>query len=409
MKIALLHYSAPPIVGGVESVLAHHARLMTSAGHQVTIFAGRGESFDPAISIRILPLLDSRNAEVMAVKVELDKGKCTESFMHLRDRIQNELTSEMQDFDVLIAHNVASLHKNLALTAAIHNAYRLPGFPRLILWHHDLAWTTPRYRSELHDGYPWQLLREYWSGATQVVISEIRRKELSKLIGLPEQKIRVIPNGVELYSFFKFSERTIELVEELHLLDANPLFLLPARLTPRKNIELAIRIIDALRKDFPQVRLLITGPEGPHNPANRAYRQKLIALRDELGLQQAVNFLADMTPEFLPDEVIADFYRLADALLFPSREEGFGIPLIEAGFSGIPVFCADIPVLRELGGKDLSYFDPDGDPAFIAGQINARLQSEMTLRWARRARYGYNWHSIDNLYIEPLIIKEDKW
>lgn len=408
MKIALLHYSAPPIVGGVESVLAHHARLMTAAGHQVTLFVGRGESFDPTISIRVLPLMDSRNAEVMAVKAELDKGKCTDSFINLRDRIQKELTCELQGFDVLIAHNVASLHKNLALTAAIHKVYRLPGFPRLILWHHDLAWTTPRYHSELHDGYPWQLLREDWPGATQVVISEIRRKELSKLISLHEQQIQVIPNGVELYSFFKFSERTVEIVEKLQLLDANPLFLLPARLTPRKNIELALRIINALREEFPHVRLLITGPEGPHNPANRAYRQKLIELRDELGLQESVNFLAELTPEFLPDEVIADFYRLADALLFPSHEEGFGIPLIEAGFSGIPVFCADIPVLRELGGDDLSYFDPDGDPILIARQINTRLKSEMTLRWAQRARHGFSWNSIDRLYIEPLITKEDK-
>lgn len=408
MKIALLHYSAPPIVGGVESVLAHHARLMTAAGHQVTLFVGRGESFDPAISIRVLPLLDSRNAEVMAVKDELDKGQCTDLFINLRDRIQKELSCELQGFDVLIAHNVASLHKNLALTAAIHKAYSLQGFPRLILWHHDLAWTTPRYHSEMHDGYPWQLLREDWPGATQVVISEIRRKELSKLISLPEQQIQVVPNGVELYSFFKFSERTVEIVEKLRLLDANPLFLLPARLTPRKNIELALKIINVLREDFPQVRLLITGPEGPHNPANRAYRQKLIELRDDLGLQGSVNFLAELTPEFLPDEVIADFYRLADALLFPSHEEGFGIPLIEAGFSGIPVFCADIPVLRELGGDDLSYFDPDGDPILIARQISTRLQSEKTLRWARRARHSFSWNSIDRLYIEPLIYKEDK-
>ena len=61
----------------------------------------------------------------------------------------------------------------------------------------------------------------------------------------------------------------------------------------------------------------------------------------------------EVTAGFLPDEVIADFYRLSDALLFPSREEGFGIPIIEAAFSSIPVFCYNIPVLRELGGEDV--------------------------------------------------------
>ena len=68
MKIALLHYSSPPIVGGVESVLAHHARLLTNAGHEVTILAGRGEAFDERIKVQILPRLDSRHMEVMEVK-----------------------------------------------------------------------------------------------------------------------------------------------------------------------------------------------------------------------------------------------------------------------------------------------------------------------------------------------------
>ena len=146
-------------MGGVESVLAHHARLMTKAGHQVTIFAGRGKTFDTAIPVRILPLLDSRDTQVMEVKRELDAGQYTPNFDNLRDEITKELLSALHGFDVLIAHNVASLHKNLALTAAIREIYTTEGFPHLILWHHDLAWTTPRYRHEMHPGYPWDLIR----------------------------------------------------------------------------------------------------------------------------------------------------------------------------------------------------------------------------------------------------------
>jgi mannosylglucosylglycerate synthase len=408
MKIVLLHYSAPPVVGGVESVMASHARLLVASGHQVTILVGRGEAFDPLIPVHVHPLLDSRNAEVLAVKAELDQGRCTESFLLLRDRIQVELVGEVAGADILIAHNVASLNKNLALTAALNSFYTQPGFPRLILWRHDLACSTQRYRGELHDGYPWQLLCQEWPGATEVVVSETRRRELTNLIHIPESQIKLVPNGVDLYSFYKLSPRTIELVEKLNLLEADPLFLLPARLTPRKNIELALKILGALRQQMTNARLLITGPEGPHNPANAAYRMKLDQIRDKLGLQKAAHFLAEITTGFLPDEVISDFYKLADALLFPSLEEGFGIPLIEAGVSNIPVFCADIPVLRELGGDDVSYIDPKGDPGSIASQIHARLQSEMTNRWSRRARHGYTWSSIDRLYLEPLIQGKEK-
>ena len=115
--------------------------------------------------------------------------------------------------------------------------------------------------------------------------------------------------------------------------------------------------------------------------------------------------MAEISPDFLSNAVIADFYRLADALIFPSREEGFGIPIIEAAFSSIPVFCADIPVLRELGGDDVSYFDPDSDPLSITNQIVRRLSSEATSRWARRARKYFTWDSIYERYIEPLILE----
>jgi len=403
MKIALLHYSSPPIVGGVESVLAHHARLMTNAGHEVTILAGRGEIFDERIKVCILPRLDSRHPEVMEVKDFLDVGQHSPTFELLREQIRKELLEEVKGFDVLIAHNVASLHKNLALTAVLHDEYKNPDFPHLILWHHDLAWTTPRYRDELHEGYPWDLLRTNWEGVTQVTVSKLRQDELAELCRVTKEAIHVIPNGVDLNAFFKFESQTMELIERLNLMEADPFFLLPVRLTTRKNIELALQVMAEVRKDFPKAMLLVTGPEGPHNPNNRAYKEKLLSMRDKLNLEDVVHFLAEVTSEFMPDAVIADFYRIADALLLPSREEGFGIPVIEAAFSKVPVFCADIPVLRELGEENVTYFDPDANPLEVAMQIKVRLEAEITSRWGRRAKHGYSWGQIYARHIVSLL------
>jgi glycosyltransferase involved in cell wall biosynthesis len=403
MKIALLHYSSPPIVGGVESVLAQHARLMTKAGHSVSVFTGRGEDFQAHIPVCVFPLIDSRNPEVLEVKRHLDDGIVPSSFEELRSRIERDLQNSLAGFDLLIAHNVASLHKNLALTAAIKSASQRTEFPPLILWHHDLAWTTPRYRQEMHPGYPWDLLRTDWGSARHVVVSELRRRELADLLNIPPNAIRVVPNGVDINMFFKLDPQTIHLVDQMHLLDADPLLLLPVRITPRKNIELALNVLAELRARFPQAMLLVTGPEGPHNPANGAYRSRLLELRDRLGLQGAAHFLADVAEGFIPDEVIADFYRLSDALLFPSLEEGFGIPVIEAAFDSMPVFYSDIPVLRELCGEDGTYFDPAADPASIAALVYDRLQSEITSRWARRARHIYTWDSIYTAHIGPLL------
>ncbi len=112
---------------------------------------------------------------ILEMKAALDAGNVPSAFALLRDELLAELSAALVGVDVLIAHNVCSLAKNLALTAALHALSQRPGAPMLILWHHDLAWTTPRYRDELHDGQPWDLLRTDWPWATQVVISAVRR------------------------------------------------------------------------------------------------------------------------------------------------------------------------------------------------------------------------------------------
>ena len=405
MKIAILHYSVPPIVGGVESVIAHHARLISADGHSVRLLAARGEALGEQIPLITMPLADSRHERVLQVKEQLDRGEVTNDFEVTRDKLMIELQAALAGADVLIAHNVGSLNKNLGLTAALHQLHIHNQLPRLILWHHDLAWTTPRYQPELHEGYPWDLLSTNWGNTTHVVVSELRRMELADLMRLDPAIIRVIPNGVDAARFYKLELQTQTLLKQMHLLDAAPILLLPVRVTPRKNIELALHTLAELRKQFPQAALVVTGPLGPHNGNNVQYFETLINLRTQLGLSSSAHFLAELNDDFLPDEVFADFFRVADALFFPSREEGFGIPLIEAAFSHLPTFCADIPSLRELGLNDALYFSPDADPVKIAEMLAEYFRSSMPARLALRARSAFRWEAIYQHHIAPLLSK----
>lgn len=403
MKIALLHYAAPPVVGGVESVLAHHAWLMADAGHTVRVIAGRGGAFDPRVEMILLPLIDSRHPDVLAAKAELDAGRVPPAFPDLVQNINQVLQPALNGADALIAHNVCSLHKNLALTAALRSLAGQPGSPRLILWHHDLAWTTPRYQDELHDGTPWDLLRQPWPDVTQVVVSEVRQRELADLLQIPASQIAVVPNGLDAVAFLKIEDQTRDLAERLGLWEAAPLLLAPVRITPRKNLELALGVLAALRETHRQASLVVTGPPGPHNPANAEYFARLKALRSELKLGGAAHFLAEQVETYLPDAVIADFYRLADGLLLPSREEGFGIPVLEAGLARLPVFCADIAPLRALAGEDGVYFAPDADPRQVAGLIAGRLASDPAYRLRVHVRQRYTWESVYRTQIAPLL------
>jgi glycosyltransferase involved in cell wall biosynthesis len=150
---------------------------------------------------------------------------------------------------------------------------------------------------------------------------------------------------------------------------------------------------------------VVTGPLGPHNGNNLKYFEMLTDLRAQLGLKDSAHFLVELIDSFLPDEIIFDFYRIADALFFPSREEGFGIPLIEAAFSHLPAFCADIPPLRELGLGDAIYFSPDEDPAKIANLLVEYFQSSSAARLSMRVRSSFRWEAIYREYIAPILSK----
>ncbi len=402
LNVTLLHYAAPPVVGGVERVVAEHARLMVEAGHVVTVVAGRGEQWDSRIAVRRVPLIDSRHPDVLAIKESLDEGTVPPEFGPLAAELVPMLRAALVGSNMVVAHNVGSLHKNLPLTAALTDLAQCDPHIPVILWHHDLAWTSERYQAELHSGWPWDLLRTPWANR-HVVVSEARRAELAALLGLPETEIAVVPNGVEAGAQLALSPETEALAALLGLAEAAPLLLLPARLTRRKNVELALSALSTLRRSMSAAQLLVTGPAGPHNPANQAYLQRLLDLRDHLGLRGAAHLLADVLPDPVGNRTVGDLYRLADAVLLPSFEEGFGIPVLEAALARRPVFAANIPSLRELGGADVSWFDPRGSPEALAELIARRLGDDPVYRLAVHVRTHYSWSVIYRNHIAPVL------
>ncbi|MFH1475160.1 MAG: glycosyltransferase [Chloroflexota bacterium] len=403
-SIALVHYTAPPVVGGVEHVLDAHARLLADAGHRVRIVAGRGASGDPRVAFVGVPLADTQHPAVIALQVGLDAGRIPAAFDATVATLAGALGAALGDADVVIAHNVASLNRNLALTAALHGLATRAGAPRLILWHHDLAWTLPAYRPTLHEGHPWDLLRNRWPGATQVTISAARRADLAALQGLPVSAVRVVPNGVDITALLGLAGATVSLIRAADLLAFDPLILLPVRITPRKNIELALRVVAALRAaGRPHAGLVVTGPVDPHLGAADAYLAALVGLRQELGLDGAAVFLAEMLDDPADRALVLGLYRLADLLLLPSFDEGFGIPILEAAAHRLPIVCSNLPSLREMAGEAATYFEVDADPGLIAAMTIARLDGDALVSFARRVRTEYAWEAVYRREIAPLL------
>jgi mannosylglucosylglycerate synthase len=405
-KISILHYASPPIIGGVESTIYHHARLLTEAGFNVDVISGRGQKFHPDVNFHKILDIDSRQPEPFYVGQELTKGRVTPAFELLANRIYEQLTDLLHEQSILIVHNAVTLHKNLPLTSALYKiakGHRIP----TVAWCHDFAWQDELYTSDLHPGYPWDLLKTAWPGVTYVAVSEHRRTRLAELLSLPPEEIWVITPGVDQISFLGIEPDIHQLIKKLNIQDADPLGLLPARLTRRKNIEYAVQITAALKQHKPNVQLLVTGPPGPHNPKNTGYLEFLKTLTMKLGLESSVLFLYEYgqegQPLHLSDTAIAGLYRLADFLIFPSLREGFGIPVLEAGLARLPVFAADIPPVSESAGDLAHLFDPEGNPEEAAAAIIKKLDNNIEYQLRKRVLQKFTWEAILKKDILPLI------
>jgi glycosyltransferase involved in cell wall biosynthesis len=143
------------------------------------------------------------------------------------------------------------------------------------------------------------------------------------------------------------------------------------------------------------------GPLGAHNPANAIYLDELRDLRRARGVEDAVVFLQEQGN--VNDAARRDLYALADALLFPSAREGFGIPILEAGIARLPIFCADLAPFRESAGEWANYFALDETPAAIAARIADALARDARYRLKQRVVREYAWQRIFAEKIEPLL------
>lgn len=410
MKIGIIHYAAPPVVGGVELTIYHHARVLTDLGHQVTIVAGVGDAVLPGVRYQAEPLAGSRDKTILAMGEQLATGHIPADFEALVSRTQTALLTHFADCDVIIGHNLFTLHKNMVLTTAVYRLTEANQGPPWVAWHHDFAWLRPQYQPELHPGEPWELLKRTWPGVRHVTVSQAQQADLTKLYGVPLSDITVVPPGVEPTNFYRCTETVAHLVNQWGLLEADCVLLLPARITRRKNIELGLRWLAAVRNYAPDwdVRLLITGPPGPHNPKNAAYLQELLTLRNELNLSKAVHFVYQANenstePLLLDDADIANLYQIADAMLFPSRQEGFGIPILEAGLARLPIFATDLLPFRESGGPFPHLFPLDTPPAQVGQTIVDTLQSDAAYQLRRRILTKFTWRGLVQNKIMPLL------
>jgi len=412
-ETAVLHYTAPPVVGGVEAVIQAHARVFVEAGCPVSVVAGWGEhkALPPATGFIRIPEMDSRYREVVRMSAALEQGRVPSGFDDLANRLVEALTTILDRFDNVIVHNVLTKHFNLPLTTALHYLLDAGVIHRCIAWCHDFTWASPRSRSKVHPGYPWDLLRTHRPDVTYVVVSERRQVALAALFGCPREEIRIVYNGVEPATLLGLSKEGDALATRLGLLESDLVLLMPVRVTRAKNIEYALRVTAALKAQGCRPKLVLTGPPDPHSAQSMAYFRSLQELRRQLDVEEEMRFVFESGPDperphTIDSRVVGDLFRLSDVVFMPSHREGFGMPVLEAGLTGVPVACTDVPAAEEIGGADVMIFGADDDPASLAERLLAWTDQSPVHRLRRRVRQNYTWRAIFRRDIKPLLEEE---
>jgi glycosyltransferase involved in cell wall biosynthesis len=239
---------------------------------------------------------------------------------------------------------------------------------------HDLAWLHPE--AQTPPGLARFLApvarRAIERSTTVFTVSETIRSELLNRFAVDENRVVVATNAAATH-FFETSPLSEEELVTLEL--RAPYLLYVGTIEPRKNIPLLVRAMACLPRDL---NLVIVGKRGWEATSQ-------LAQIDHLGLQSRV-----VLPGYITEELLARTYASAAAVVYPSRYEGFGLPIVEGLASGVPVVASDIPVFREVGGNEVFFFDPTDSDALTSaieqaitsaqGSIDARVRRQAQAR-----------------------------
>jgi len=337
--VAHLHWTLPPVAGGVETHLAEFARVLAARGHPVTLFTGRGGLEDvPGVDIVRTEFLD------------LDRYSPSPSESVLRERAERfavTLRAELGQRGIKVVHG--------------HNLHHFTPVPAMVLTrlqnemglrvHHT-------YHSIWDDSPDIADLCRGWPG--QHALSEYVSKECANKLKLPTIHTRP---GV--------AHDRYDDVPPPPTGPGDQVVLLPARLFPEKGAKIAVRMLHSLRAEGFAVRLILTTPAQTVDweRTSVAFRGELDALVTALGLDRHVEFRAATFDE------MPRLYAESNIVIYPSvYPEPLGLAPLEAAAAGRPVVVAGIGGLPETVDPDVTgYIIPPHDPDTLTDRVRTLL------------------------------------
>jgi glycosyltransferase involved in cell wall biosynthesis len=210
-----------------------------------------------------------------------------------------------------------------------------------------------------------------------IAVSQHTKMDLVEYMGIPENKITVIYNGID-HTIYKPCNGNLRLIDR-------PYILYVGSERSRKNLGNLIKALAVLKKDFSDLNLLKVGPIGRRD----AYHENTQSILSNLGITRDVTFV-----DYVSEDDLASYYRSAELLVYPSLYEGFGLPPLEAMACGCPVVTSDTSSLPEVVGDAGILVDPhDIDSLTNAIKrvlVDDNLKRDMVTKGLERAQ-TFSW------------------
>jgi glycogen(starch) synthase len=357
MRVLILSWEYPPLI---EGGLARHVRKLAEQlvvqGVEVNVLA-RGledspseEELDGVMVHRVREPERPRDLSEFVTWVEHMNADMLAAGVEVGDRY---------DFDLVHGHDwlVAVAGDHLA------NRFRCPLAVTIHATEYGRhqGWVDKHPQSHIHNVEHWMANR----AERVIACSAYMREHISDIYGLEEERIAVIPNGIDPADLVPVDD--LETLRSRFAAPDERLVLLVGRLVYEKGFQLALEALPGLIERVGNVRFIVAG--------SGTAEQELREQATRLGLDDHGAFVG-----WIGDDVLHSLYRIADLTVVPSIYEPFGLVALEAMASGCPCLVADTGGLREVVPNDdvgLRFHSRDPDSL---GQMAERLLTEDDLR-----------------------------
>ncbi|HLM50200.1 MAG TPA: glycosyltransferase family 4 protein [Solirubrobacteraceae bacterium] len=361
MKVLILSWEYPPLI---EGGLARHVRKLA-------------EQLVAAEDVEVHVL--TRGDDAMAVEEELDGVLVHRVREPRRPRDLGEFVAwiEHMNADMLAAEvelgdrhafDLVHGHDWLVAVAGDHLARRF-GCPLIMTIHateygRHQGWVDKHPQSYIHGTERWVTNR----ADAVITCSHYMRGHVADIYGLDEERVSVIPNGIDPLDLQPGADGDLLRLREQFAAPHERVVLLVGRLVYEKGFQLALEALPGIVERLGDVRFLVAG-SGTHEAQLREQAE-------QLGLMEHGKFLG-----WIGDDVLHALYRISDLCVVPSLYEPFGLVALEAMASGCPCIVADTGGLREIVPPDerVGLRFNGGDPEHLATMVE-RLLSDPELR-----------------------------